>query len=137
MIILVNEALDRLGELDGRCVKIYGLLSLQFEGRCITHLPVAERGKSGVGSGFRDTSGIWVDFNPSTVRFSEKELLPGYRMAVVVKGVLSNFGSRGCGHFSLWSAGIYVSEIVRCEAPADIALGNSRLLRRRGADFDC
>ena len=106
----VNEALEQLDVLAGTNVQIYGVLSLEHEGTCITHIPKEERQPDGGGP---MTSSIWVDFilkKRGGPRGGVSSLDGRY---VLARGRLRGpeKGSGGCGHFSFWPAELAITNI--------------------------
>ena len=105
----VNEAIDRVLELNGQVVSVIGKLSLEFEGTCLYHIPRSEWRSN------RDPyhSSIWVAFDLAQLQqphewldqFDNRHVL----LAGVISAPLEDFG--GCGHFSLWPAELRVSAI--------------------------
>lgn len=116
MLISVNEAIDRLSELHGKSVEIYGTLSLDFETQCISHAPDSERRRNYKNNRFIEDSSIWIDFNSDATGNPDEAFRQYDRQKVVITGILSkpppNYD--GCGHFSQWPAEIGVAAIRRC-----------------------
>jgi len=105
--ISVNQAIEQLETLDGTVVEVYGAISLEFEGRCIMHIPRGEVTP--------DQSSIWVDFDLNAIGQPEQWLKQFDGRHVRVTGILTApdplFG--GCGHFSLWPAALLVTAIQK------------------------
>ena len=118
--ISVNDAIERLAELAGRIVCIFGSLSLEFEGTCICHTPKAESRNDGAGM---YQSSIWVHFDLAAINQSEQWLDQFDGRHVRVSGTLMapQHGYDGCGHLSLWPAELNVTSIEKYKAglPAD------------------
>ena len=109
----VNTAIERLTEIVGTDVAIFGELSLDFEGHNISHLPHAERLQDSE-SGFY-TSSIWTQFDLGAIGRREQWLMQFDARPVVVQGSLygPDPGYDGCGHYCLWPAGIIVRAITK------------------------
>jgi hypothetical protein len=109
----VNEAIERLSELAGTKVSIYGLLDFGFECMCVNHIP--EREKRNVPAGasrYAFDSSIWTDYENGYVL--EGEALSKFdRQQVVISGYLRGPEPYhwGCGHFDGWPAEIKVFQI--------------------------
>lgn len=115
--ISVNEALDRLQELGGQTITIFGVLSLDFEGACISHIPKHERRDKGDGA---YQSSIWTYYDLQTMNINEATLMQLDGKHVVLSGTLKGpeAGFGGCGHFSLWPAEIIVTHVGKRERGA-------------------
>ncbi|PPU49914.1 hypothetical protein XdyCFBP7245_22250 [Xanthomonas dyei] len=109
----VNEALDKLGHLDGKAVTIHGILHFEFEHVAIWHYPKVER--RDIEPFGQASSSIWLSTGAGSLQLNERglERLRGHRVAVL--GTLHapepRFG--GCGHLSGTPAEILVSSIDR------------------------
>lgn len=105
----VNQAIERVSDLQGAVVSIYGALSLEFEGCCITHIPRAE-----IRADWYQSS-IWADFDLNALGQPAQWLKQFDGRHVRVTGVLAGpepeFG--GCGHFSLWPAKLVITAIQK------------------------
>lgn len=115
MPISVNEALDRLSGLDGKSVEIYGILCLDFEDQCVSHVPDSERRHIYKGNRYINGSSIWTNFVPDQLDNPDEALRQYDRQRVVTTGILTKPppGYDGCGHFSQWPAEIKVTTIRR------------------------
>jgi len=109
----VNATLERLNELVGTDVAIFGQLSLEFEGHCISHLPRSERLPE-YDSGLYASS-IWTRFDLDAIGQREQWLMQFDARKVVLLGSLygPDSGYDGCGHFCLWPAGLVVRAIAK------------------------
>lgn len=109
----VNEALDKLGHLDGGPVTVHGILHFEFEHVAIWHYPKVER--RDIEPFGQASSSIWLSNGTGSVQLNESglEKLHGHRVSVL--GTLHapdpRFG--GCGHLSGTPAEIMVSSIDR------------------------
>ena len=110
--ISVNEAIERLPELNGQSIALFGVLSLDFEGQCISHVPEFESRDVGHGS-FQ--SSIWVEFDLEQLGQREEWLQQFDGRHVRVEGCISGPDPRlaGCGHLSMWPALIVVQSIEK------------------------
>ena len=109
----VNTAIERLTELNGSDVEIFGELPLEFESNCISHLPRTERlPDSDLGS---YASSIWTRFDLDTIGQREQWLMQFDGRHVILRGTLygPEPGYDGCGHFCLWPAGLVVRAIAK------------------------
>ncbi|WP_404308179.1 hypothetical protein [Neorhodopirellula lusitana] len=109
----VNAAIERLDELAETDVAIFGQLSLDFEGQCISHLPRSERlAESEFGM---YTSSIWTRFDLGAIGQREQWLMQFDARNVVLHGAFygPDPGYGGCGHFCLWPAGLVVRAIAK------------------------
>jgi hypothetical protein len=110
--ISVNDAIERLAELAGQNVSVFGSLSLEFEGTCINHIPKSE---------FRDDatepyqSSIWVNFDLTAINQREEWLdqFDGRHVRLVGTLVAPLDGYDGCGHFSMWPAELNFTSIEK------------------------
>lgn len=120
MPISVNEAIDRLEELDGQDVEIFGALSLEFEGTCITHIPRDERWDRHKGGCHHYGSSIWTNYDLDRMGVTEEALRQFDRRQIVDSGKLKKpaAGSAGCGHFSLWPTEMDVANVQKLETEA-------------------
>ncbi|WP_431258703.1 hypothetical protein ACQ86G_30220 [Roseateles chitinivorans] len=103
----VNEALARLPELEGRDIRIEGVLSFDFEDVCVSHFPADERA-----DGYRSSIWLWVGTGSLGFDREACRRLSGRR--VVVEGSLSAATpTMGCGHMGLWPAELLVRTLNR------------------------
>lgn len=111
----INQAIDRLDELHGLDITIYGILSFEFEDCCIEHYPKAER-RLAVGNrdGFTNSS-IWLEVGTGSLGFNVPTLKKWHGKRVVIEGTLYGPGPMfdGCGHLSRWPAAILARTIER------------------------
>jgi hypothetical protein len=111
----VNEALDKLGGLDGSPVCVHGILRFALEQIALLHYPKSER--RDVDPFGQASSSIWLGAGSGSVRLNERglERLNGHR--VIVLGTIHapdpRFG--GCGHLSGSPAEILVASIDRVD----------------------
>lgn len=117
MLISVHEAIDSLDELNGVTVEIYGVLSLEYEGQCITHIPESEQRDSNEATGDFYRSSIWTNYNFELMGITEEMLDHFNNREVRVTGLIRGPapGYSGCGHFSLWPAEINVVALEKHE----------------------
>ena len=110
--ISVNETIDRIIELNKQNVAVFGLLSLEFEGQCITHIPKSECRSNGIGN---YESSIWVNFDLNSIGQREQWLDQFDGRHVRLDGTLNGprSGYDGCGHFSMWPAELTVTAIEK------------------------
>ncbi|WP_197993026.1 hypothetical protein [Gimesia aquarii] len=110
--ISVNDAIDRLAELAGQDVSLVGVLSLDFEGTSINHIPKSECRSNVVGT---YQSSIWVNFDFVAINQCEQWLDQFDGRHVQVDGILAapEKSFNGCGHFSLWPAELTVTAIAK------------------------
>ena len=110
--ISVNETIDRLVELNKQNVSVFGILSLESEGQCITHVPNSECRSNDVG---KYESSIWVNFNLDAIGQREQWLDQFDGRHVRLDGILNGprAGYDGCGHFSMWPAEMTVALIEK------------------------
>jgi hypothetical protein len=113
--ISVNDAIDRLIELAGQNVSVFGSLSLDFEGTCINHIPKTEIRDDGTGT---SQSSIWVNFDLAVINQREQWLdqFDGRHVRVTGTLVAPLDGYDGCGHFSMWPAELNVTSIEKYSA---------------------
>jgi hypothetical protein len=113
--ISVNDAIDRLTELAGQNVSVFGSLSLELEGTCINHIPKTESRHDGTGT---YQSSIWVNFDLAAIKKREQWLdqFDGRHVRVMGKLVEPLDGYDGCGHFSMWPAELNVMAIEKYSA---------------------
>jgi hypothetical protein len=108
----VNTILETLDQHAGQLVHTYGVISFEFEGNCIAHIPRAEirEGKDGVYD-----SSMWISYDLDELGVSHDQLDRFNLRQVEVQGYLSapdpEFG--GCGHFSLWPAELRLTKIQK------------------------
>ena len=116
--ISVQDAIDRLAELAGQNVSVFGSLSLEFEGTCINHVPKSEARDAGAGT---YESSIWVNFDLSAIkqRMQWLDQFDGRHVRVTGKLAGPLQGYEGCGHFSLWPAELNVTSIEKYSAIGD------------------
>jgi len=109
----VNTVFERLDELLGTDVIIFGQLSLDFEGCCVSHLPRGEQLPESDDGMY--TSSIWTRFDLDAIGQREQWLMQFDARKVVLHGSLygPDPGYEGCGHFSLWPAGLVVCAIAK------------------------
>ena len=109
----VNATIERLDELAGSDVTVFGQLSLEFEGQCISHLSRAERLPEPETGMY--TSSIWTRFDLDAIGQREEWLMQFDGCHVMLRGLLHGPDPiyDGCGHFSLWPAGIVVRAISK------------------------
>jgi hypothetical protein len=109
----VNEAINRLSELVGTKVSIYGLLDFGFECMCVNHIPESEKRSAPVGSSrYAFDSSIWTNYEGGY--FLEGEALRKFnRQQVAISGLLRGPepDDLGCGHLGGWPAAIKVFRI--------------------------
>jgi len=108
--ISVNDAIDRLSELAGQRISLFGSLSLDFEGTCVSHIPKAERRGDGTST---YQSSIWVNFDIAAFKQLAQWLHQFDGRHVRLTGTLMPplDGYEGCGHFSMWPAELVVTSI--------------------------
>ena len=113
--ISVNDAINRLLELAGQNISVFGSLSLEFEGTCINHIPNAESRDDGTGT---YQSSIWVNFDLAAINQREQWLdqFDGRHVRVTGKLAAPLDGYDGCGHFSMWPAELNVTSIEKYSA---------------------
>ncbi|MCA8989540.1 MAG: hypothetical protein KDA78_17970 [Planctomycetaceae bacterium] len=113
--ISVNDAIDRLIELAGQNVSIFGSLALVFEGTCINHIPKTEYRDDGAGT---YQSSIWVNFDLAAINQREQWLdqFDGRHVRLAGKLAAPLDGYDGCGHFSMWPAELNVKSIEKYSA---------------------
>lgn len=113
--ISVNEAIDRLTELAGQAVSVFGSLALDFEGTCINHVPKTERRADEIGT---YQSSIWVNFDLAAINQPEQWLDQFDARHVRLGGKLEApiDGYDGCGHLSLWPGQLNVTSIEEYSA---------------------
>ncbi len=113
--ISVNNAIDRLAELSGQTVSVFGSLALDFEGTCINHIPKSECREDGAGA---YQSSIWVNFDLEAIKQREQWLdqYDGRHVRVDGKLLAPLAGYDGCGHFSMWPAELNVTAIEKYSA---------------------
>ena len=108
----MNDAVEQIAALDGKVVSIVGALSLDFEGRCINHIPMSETIYGEFGE---SQSSIWADFDLEAIGHDVRWLRQFDKRYVRVLGVLAapepRFG--GCGHLSMWPAEILIKAIEK------------------------
>ena len=95
----VNEAVERVVELNGTVVTVVGALSLDFEGQCINHIP---RSQTLYDPDGLERSSIWVDFDLKAIGHPTEWLWQFDSRHVRVVGILTapNPAVGGCRHFS-------------------------------------
>jgi hypothetical protein len=110
--ISVNDAIDRLPELSGQIVSVFGSLSLDFEGTCINHIPKTESRDDETGT---YQSSIWVNFDLAAIKQREHWLdqFDGRHVRVAGRLAAPLKGYGGCGHFSMWPAELNVTAIEK------------------------
>ena len=106
----VNEAIDLLDGLEGKNIRVRGLLTFEFENISLNHVPLFERQ-----DGY--ASSLWLSVGTGSLSFDEQcNALNG--KVVIVEGTLlkpdPKFG--GCGHFSLWPAEVLAHTLERDHA---------------------
>ena len=103
--ISVNDVLKQLDTLSGQQITVYGTLSLDFEGTCLSHIPKSERYFD---DGGQYPSSIWVNFDLAKIGQREQWLQQFDWRNVALDGIIAapNVGYDGCGHFSMWPAEI-------------------------------
>lgn len=108
----VNETIDRLVELNGQKVSIFGILSLEFEGQCITHVPKSELRSNDIGN---YASSIWANFDLDSIGQRKQWLDQFDGRHVRLDGILNTPcpGHDGCGHLSMWPAEVTVTAIQK------------------------
>jgi hypothetical protein len=116
--ISVNEAIDRMDELEGQPVEIYGLLSFDRDDHGLWHFPKAECRTVQKGVHTFDASRIWIDFNVGSIRPNIPVLTRWQGRRVAIFGVLHDPlkdtpWSRGMSYRSLWLAEIVPYSIER------------------------
>jgi hypothetical protein len=116
--ISVNEALDRLDELEGQPVEIYGLLSFERDDHGRWHFPKAERHAVQKGVHTFDGSRIWVAFNNGSIQPNIPVISRWHGRRVAIFGVHNGPPkdtpwSRGRSYMSLWLAEIVPYSIER------------------------
>ncbi len=113
--IAVNDAIDRLTELAGQNVSVFGSLSLDLEETCINHIPKVESRDDGTGT---HQSSIWINFDLAAINQCKRWLdqFDGCHVRVMGKLLEPLDGYDGCGHFSLWPAELHVTMIEKYSA---------------------
>jgi hypothetical protein len=111
----VNDTIDRLTELAGQEVSLFGSLALDFEGTCINHIPKSECRDNGIGT---YQSSIWVNFDLAAINQREQWLgqFDGRHVRLTGTLVAPLDGYDGCGHFSMWPAELNVKSIEKYSA---------------------
>jgi hypothetical protein len=103
----VNQALERVAELEGQDISVQGILSFEFEDVCISHFPVGER-KEGC------RSSIWLSVGHGALGFDQDLCRRLIGKRVVVEGTLSAASNTmGCGHMGLWPAELVARTLQR------------------------
>lgn len=107
--ISVNEAIEQLAQTTNVIFTVRGNLNFEFENRSLRHYPVAERHDDPY------TSAIWLSAGHGSIQFNEAVLTRWHGKRVLVTGTLygPSEGFRGCGHMSLFAAGLLVASIER------------------------
>ncbi len=113
--ISVNEAIDRLNELNGQTVIVTGLLCLDFEGHCINYIPKSESRDQGSGA---YQSSIWVYFDLEEIKHRAQWLDQFDGRHVRATGRLDGPDPRyqACGHMSLWPTKLLVKSIEKTKS---------------------
>jgi hypothetical protein len=116
--ISVNEAIDRLDELEGQPVEIYGLLSFERDNHSLSHFPRAECRTVQKGIHTFDASSIWIEFNVGSIQPNGPVLTRWQGRRVAIFGVLHDPlkdtpWSRGRSYMSQWLAEIVPYSIER------------------------
>ena len=108
--ISVNDTLQRLDTLSGQQITVYGKLSLDFEGTCLSHIPKSECHHD---DGGQYPSSIWIDFDLEQIGQREQWLDQFDWRHVAIDGIISgpDVGYDGCGHFSMWPAEITATAV--------------------------
>ncbi len=119
----VNTAIERLIDLDGSDVAIFGELTLDFVGNCISHLPLGERLPDSETGLYK--SSIWTRFDFDAIGKLEQWLMQFNGRNVVLHGTLYGPapGYEGCGHFAFGLRDFFFVQ----SSPSQISLGAVRL----------
>lgn len=104
-LLSVNEVIERLEELHGKQVRVFGSLTLEFEDHSLWHIPKAERVDS-VPYG----SSLWVHLEPEVEALGEEKLRRYQGRHVVASGIVD---AGDPGHMSLWPGSIRVSALTK------------------------
>lgn len=107
--ISVNEAIEQMAQTPSVIVTVRGVLNFEFENRSLKHYPVVERHDATY------ASAIWLSAGHGSIQFDEAVLTRWHGKRVLVTGTLygPSEGFRGCGHMSLFAAGLLVASIER------------------------
>ena len=117
-MLSVNEAIEQLEDLASTNVEIYGVLSLEFEGTCLIHIPKNEHRpdelrESAIGNCLMYGSSIWVEFRLKKRGGPREGVSSLDGQHIVARGRLKGPEARlgGCGHFSMWPAELMITNI--------------------------
>jgi hypothetical protein len=110
--ISVNEAIDRLDEIEGQPVEIYGILCFDFEDYTLWHFPKAERRTIEKERTTFNGSSIWIEFMRGSLQPNTPVLDRWHGHRVAIFGFLNgpymdNSYIQGRGHM-----GGCIAEIV-------------------------
>jgi hypothetical protein len=99
----VNEVVEQLAELDGKRVRVVGVLTLEHEGRALWHVPKAERRDGSPGR-----SSVWVELEGP---LRDRTALGGFDGRRVIAD--ATVDARHQGHLDGWCGVIRVSALTK------------------------
>src|SRR5262249_13316313 len=107
----VTEALERISELNETTVNVFGKLSHDFEGCCISQIPrpPAQSDRD------PEPASIWTHFDFNAIGHDEGWLRQFDSRHVRVTGTLKSPSApySGCGHLGMWPAEVTVTSIEK------------------------
>jgi hypothetical protein len=110
--LTVKCSLERLNELDGQFIEVFGQLSVDFEDMCLNHTDTLDdQGREE--PIYCSEWSLWTIYNLKALNTTEEALKRLHRQDVVLVGRLKKpkKGYDGCGHMSAWPAEIEVVEV--------------------------
>jgi hypothetical protein len=110
-IYTVNEVIDSLSEMNGKTVRIRGVLSLEFEGDCILHLANIERRSDYQSSLYAYFGRVGLDYLGRSEMGIGRDQCQAFDKRHVV--VTATILEENRGHLSLWPGSVLILAISK------------------------